>query len=282
MRNTYQTLWRATRYAAALLTLLLLAWACEKKETIFEGPYHVRFTRPDTTVRESYARTLRLSVHYAGPQLTTPIRIKYLVSGTAREGIDYRFVSEKGTVVIPANSSFGYIQLQLINNANNILASQDIRLTLVETEPANVRIGFGSGEIGKTMRFTILDECFLSGPYSGTNTLAQTPRTYPGILITSTDCKEYTLTNWNVNLLNYFGYNAIQPDLTFIDNGDNSLTIPEQVESNLSAPRDTISGSGFYNPLDQSLTFNIQFKTLTRDRQRDSIVVQNLKYVPER
>jgi hypothetical protein len=278
MRNTYHTLWRATRYAAALLTLLLLALACEKKETIFEGPYHVRFTRSDTTVRESYTQTLRLPVHYAGPQLSTPIRVNYLVSGNAREGIDYRFVGEKGTVVIPANQSFGYIQLQLINNANNILETQDIRFTLVEAEPANVRIGFGAGEIGKTMRFTIVDECFLSGTYSGTNTLAETPRQYPGIQITSTDCKEYTLTNWNLGL---FGLNAVRPDLTFIDNGDNSITIPAQVESQLTAPRDTISGSGFYNPLDQSITFNVQLTVLTADEKRDSAIVLNLKYKPQ-
>jgi hypothetical protein len=85
-----------------------------------------------------------------------------------------------------------------------------------------------------------------------------------------------------VNLLYYFDFNAIRPDLTFIDNGDNSITIPQQVEAELPAPRDTISGSGFYNPLDQSLTFNIEFTTRTRDRQRDSVVVQNLRYVPER
>ena len=277
MRNTYQTLWRATRYAAAFL--LLLALACEKKETIFEGPYHVRFSDPDTSVRESYVQPLRLSVHYAGPQLSTPIRVSYLVGGSAREGIDYRFVSEKGTVVIPANQSFGYIQLQLINNANNILETQDIRLTLVEAEPASVRIGFGSGEIGKTMRFTIVDECFLSGTYSGINTLVETPRQYPGIAITSTDCKEYTLTNWNLGL---FGLNAVRPDLTFIDNGDNSITIPVQTEAELSAPRDTISGSGFYNPLDQSITFNVQLKVLTQDQQRDSSIVLNLKYTPEK
>jgi hypothetical protein len=279
MRNTYQTLWGATRYAAAFLSLLLLALACEKKETIFEGPYHVRFTRSDTSVRESYTQTLRLSVHYAGPQLSTPIRVRYLVGGSAREGIDYRFVSEKGTVVIPANQSFGYIQLQLINNANNILETQDIRFTLLEAEPANVRIGFGSGEIGKTMQFTIVDECFLSGTYSGTNTQAETPRQYRGISITSTDCKEYTLTNWNLGL---FGLNAVRPDLTFIDNGDNSITIPPQTESELSAPRDTISGSGFYNPLDQSLTFNVELKVLTEDGKRDSSIVLNLKYNPEK
>ncbi len=279
MRNIYQTPWRAARYAAALLTLLLLAWACEKKETIFEGPYHVRFTRLDTTVRESYTRTLRLPVHYAGPQLATPIRISYLVGGSAREGIDYRFVSEKGTVVIAANQSIGYIQLQLINNANNILETQDIRLTLVEAEPANLRIGFGAGEIGKTMRFTIVDECFLSGSYTGINTLAEAARQYRDIDITSTDCKEYTLTNWNLGL---FGLNAVRTDLTFIDNGDNSITIPAQVEAELSAPRDTISGSGFYNPLDQSITFNVQLKILTEDEQRDSTIVLNLKYTPER
>ena len=279
MRDIYQTTWRATRYAAVFLTLLLLALACEKKETIFEGPYHVRFTSPDTSVRESYTRTLRLPVHYAGPQLSTPIRVRYLVSGSAREGIDYQFVGEKGTVVIPANQSFGYIQLQLINNANNILETQDIRLTLVEAEPATVRIGFGAGEIGKTMRFTIVDECFLSGTYSGSNTLAATSRQYAGIQITSTDCKEYTLTNWNLGL---FGLNALRPDLTFVDNGDNSITIPKQIESQLSAPRDTISGSGFYNPLDQSITFNVQLTVLTRDEERDSTIILNLKYTPEK
>ncbi len=266
------------RLAAALLPVLCASVACEKKEIIFEGPHYVRFTRPDTTLRESYTKPMRLSVHNAGPQLPEPITVRYLVSGNAREGIDYRILSEKGKVVIPANQSFGYVDLQLINNANNIISSQDLVFTITEVTPARLRIGFGSGEIGKTSRINIADECILSGAYTAAFQAGNQTITKEKISITSTDCREYRVSDWNVGL---FGVNALKPDLVFIDNGDNSITIAAQREDFLSAPRDTIRGDGFFNPSDQSVTLNIQL-TLELEDSRDTTVIYTLNYRPDR
>lgn len=274
MTNSYKYF----RWVLLILSAALGMVSCEQKEIVFEGPYHVRFTQADTTIRESYVRPIPISVHNAGPQLSTPITVKYVIGGNAREGIDYRILGTKGTVVIPANQSFGYVQLQLINNANNILEKQDIVFNITEVEPTSLRIGFGSGEIGKTMRFTIEDDCFLSGSYAGANLSASPTVIRTGISITSTNCNEYILSNWNIGL---FGLNAIKPDLQFIDKGDNSITIPPQTETYLTEPRDTIRGDGFVNPVDRSITFTIRFNVLG-SRQQDSLVVLNLKYTPEK
>jgi hypothetical protein len=262
--------------ASVLLLIGLLMFACEKQEIIFEGPYHVRFTRLDTAIRESVAGTIRVPIHNAGPQLSTPISVNYVIDGNAREGIDYRIVGERGAVIIPANQSFGYIELQLINNANNILESQDIIFTITRVNPDDLRIGFGAGQIGSSTRFTIIDECLFSGTYSGVNLNESPMQLYTGIGISSTDCREYVLSNWNLGV---FSIRAVRANLTFIDNGDNSLTIPPQINPELAAPRDTISGDGFINPLDQTLTFNVQVKVPV-NAQRDTTITLNFRYTP--
>ncbi len=255
------------RVRLLLCTLLLagisLFSACDKKEIIYEGPHYVRFTQEDTSSRESVTRPFRLSVHNGGPQLSTPITIKYLVSGSAREGIDYQITSQKGTVVIPANQSFGYIDLQLINNANNILASQDIIFTLTEVEPTSLRTGFGSSEIGRTLRFTVIDECILSGTYAGSQNGEDEQGqpitlTVPGISITSSNCKEYQVSNYNVGI-----YNTESPfRIQFSDNGDNTLTIPDQKTDALPDSLATLRGNGQVNPLNGEITLNITFADL--------------------
>jgi len=279
--NPYlKQLYGGLRLAAALLPVLCATVACEKKELLFEGPHYVRFTRPDTTVRESYTKPMRLLVHNAGPQLSEPITVRYVVGGNAREGIDYRILSEKGRVVIPANQSFGHVDVQLINNANNILSTQDLIFTITEVTPASLRIGFGSGEIGKISRITIADECILSGAYTAVFQARSQNFTKPGVRITGigNECREYRVSDWNVGL---FGINALKPDLLFVDNGDNSITIPPQREDFLSAPRDTIRGDGFFNPSDQSLTLNIQLQLQLEDN-RDTTLIYTLNYRPDR
>jgi len=279
-------------YALAWL-LLAFAVACEKKEIIFEGPHFVRFTYTDTTVRESFSQVIEIPVHNAGPQLSTPITVNYAVGGSAREGIDYQILDRKGTVQIPANESFGYIRLQLINNANNILESQDILFNLVEVQPASLRIGLGSGEIGKTARFTIQDDCILSGTYTGVNNNFRPSPSRSGISVTSTDCKVYTIANWNIDVwaklsprdsVNVFGYRAIKPTLRFEDVGDNSIIIPRQISGELYAPYDTIRGSGSINPLDGRITLNVAYRLPFRTQRGDTVVsfVQSLTYIPER
>ena len=46
-------------------------------------------------------------------------------------------------------------------------------------------------------------------------------------------------------------------DLRFIDNGDNTLTIPEQEEENLDQELATIKGNGVVDPVTGSIIMNI-------------------------
>jgi hypothetical protein len=212
--------------------------------------------------------------------LNQDIKIKYTVSGSAREGIDYEIEGKDGVtgeIEIDAGESFGYINLRLINNANNILESQNLVFTLLEVTPESLQIGRSAGGIiGRSMSFTIFDDCILSGSYTGTSEF--TGGVAEGIAITSTDCETYTLTNWNVGLLSIGG---VKLDLTFIDNGDNTLTIPPQIEDVISLASDTIQGTGSVNPSNGRLNFNIQLPFKTQ-AGIDTIVVLPIEYIPER
>ncbi len=253
--------------------------SCKEDRIIFEGPFHVRFT--DTTViqRESYPRTLNLQVHNAGPQLKEAITVQYVVSGTAREGIDYTILGTKGEVVIPANQSFGEIQVKLINNANDRLDTQNLIFTLTSVKPASLQVGFGKNKnIGNKMTLTIQDDCILSGYYIGTRVLSGSTVTVPNIQVTSTDCNEFLLSNWNVEI---FTVSAVHPTLKVIDVKDNSIIIPPQLNTYFGS--DTLRGTGSWNPLNGNLTLNIEWKTKTRNQKDDSLVrLPTLVFIPEK
>ena len=271
-----------TIFASVLgIGLTLLMFSCEESDLrrTFDGPYHVRFTDTTLVFKESYSKPISIRVHNAGPQLDQPITVTYTIGGTAREGRDYRIEGTKGTVVIPAKQSFGEIKLQLINNANNIIESQDIVFTLTGAQPSSLQVGFGSdNRIGRRMTFTIQDDCLLSGFYTGVRRAGQQNVTVPDIEITSLDCKTYVLTNWN---LGFFGFNAIKAQLRFVDNGDNSLTIPAQRSDDLAAPRDTIQGNGSWNPRDRRITLNLRLKIQIPNPTRDTVITQTLTYIPQ-
>jgi len=270
---------RSVLFGLLVLSVGVLA-SCEKKEIIFEGPYHIMFTEPTGSARESFHEVIPISVHLVGPHLNEDIKVRYTVSGTAREGIDYEIEGKDGVIgelEIDAGESFGYINLRLINNANNILESQNLVFTLLEVTPENLQIGRSAGGIiGRSMTFTIVDDCILSGSYTGRSQL--TGGAAEGIAITSADCETYTLSNWNVGLLSISG---IKLDLTFIDNGDNTLTIPPQIEDVLSLASDTIQGTGSVNPSNGRLNFNIDL-TFETEAGEDTIIVLPIEYIPER
>ncbi|MBD2701207.1 DUF4843 domain-containing protein [Spirosoma sp. BT702] len=271
------------RWLLVLLTVTLAGWGisgCEKQDLdkTFDGPYFVRFTDTTLTYKESYSKPITIQVHNVGPQLTEAITINYTVSGTAREGKDYTIVGTKGKVVIPANKSTGTISVKLINNANNILESHSLNFTLTSVSPASLQVGFGKGEvpIGKVFKLIIQDDCLFGGSYTGTSRLGNQNYTVSDAEITSTDCKTYTLKNWNIALLDF---NAIKPTLTFVDNGDNSLTIPSQTNTELSST-DRISGTGAWNPIDRKITLNLQL-TVRQTNGRDTTLTFPQTYTPQ-
>jgi hypothetical protein len=264
-----------------LLCVLLGAsifMACEKKEIVFQGPYHVRFSEPSASARESFNQPIRIPIHLVGPHRNVPITVRYTISGTARRGIDFRIEGEEGTVIIPPNQSFGYIVLRLINNANNILESQDLTFNITSVSPDDLQIGFSKeGIIGRSTTFTILDDCILSGTYTGVREGVQNVAPVSDVEITSTDCVEYLASNWNIGLIQL---PSVPMNFRFVDNGDNTLTIPKQAEEVLSAPNDTIQGIGSVNPLNGRLTFNIELLLKGKDGRDSSRIVIPVTYIP--
>lgn len=221
-----------------LLFLLLLATGCETDPRLLnEAYYAVRFTDAGITLKESYTETIRIEVHNAGKALDEDLTISYKVTGSAREGTDYTIVGEERTITIPAGEYFGYIEVDLINNANNILRTQDVVFTLKRTDSDELTVGQGEGGIGSTFTLSIQDDCILGGPYSGSTGAFSVP--VEGIQITSTDCETYTLSNWNIG---YFSP-PYEYSLTFIDNDDNTITIEEQ-----DSDAGKITGSGVVDP----------------------------------
>ena len=84
------------RFLGKIVFVLLFAFmvSCEKAgETIFEGPYHARFTESESSIVENYAdpfnlnqnEPLSIELHIAAPSPTSTTIIEYEVSGSAQE-----------------------------------------------------------------------------------------------------------------------------------------------------------------------------------------------------
>jgi hypothetical protein len=234
-----------------VVALILLMTSCETERIIFTGPYHVRFTEPSAFEKESYSGVIEIEVHHVGPAPEQDVTMSYTIGGNAREGVDYVILEERKKVKIPAGEYFGFIKIQLINNANNILRSQDIIFTLQTTNIDKLEVGQGPSALGKSFTFTIFDDCILGGTYSGQRTGSSS--SMEGMTITSQDCENYVLSNWNINIFQ----TDTEMDLNFIDNGDNTLTIPEQEEEEIDEEFATIRGTGVVDPATREIILNI-------------------------
>ncbi len=254
-------------FSTYALVLLILITSCETEPIIFRGPYHVRFTDPSAYDKESFSQPIDIQVHLAGPALDEELTIGYLIGGSAREGVDYVILDERKKVKVPAGEFFGNIRIQLINNANNILRSQDIVLTLISANQNNLEIGQGASAIGKVFTFTIFDDCILGGTYAAER--IDGSNTYSDISITSQDCETYLLSNWNIDVFS----TDQEMDLNFIDNGDNTLTVPEQEEEFIDDELATIRGSGVVDPVTREILMTITLVDFD-DQPEVSIVYQ--------
>lgn len=231
--------------------ILWCALGCESERILFEGPYHVRFTEDADVRKESVRGKIPIEVHVAGPVPERSITVSYSVNGTAREGVDYRIVGTRGEIRINAGQFFGNIEIELINNANNILRSQNIVFRLESVSSEELQVGQGVSGIGREFTFTIEDDCILGGTYTGLRTVTSAP--VEDISITSTDCEEYLLSNWDIDI---FSFPQVR-DLVFIDNADNTLTIPEQEELTLPDSQATIRGFGVVDPVTKEITMTV-------------------------
>lgn len=225
------------------LFCLIALLACETEPILFQDGYHVRFTETSAILKESYSPIVNIEVHNAGPLNSDDVTISYAISGSAREGVDYEIIGTRGQVVINEGEYFGNIQIKLINNSNNIIRSQDLILTLTGVNDSALRVGQSEGGIGTKFTLTIVDDCILGGTYSGSRSAFSIPT--PNLNITSSDCETYILSDWDIDVFDY----PFPMSLTFIDNADNTLTIPEQEQPELPEESATIKGIGSFDPL---------------------------------
>jgi len=242
------------RAAVILLLLFPIFFGCETERILFTGPNHVRFSEAALSTKESNTQILSIEVHLVGPALTDDLTIFYSISGSARENVDYRILETRESFTIKKGKYFGVIQVQLINNSNNIIRSQDLQLNLTATSDSNISVGQGEGGIGKKYILTIVDDCILGGSYTGSRGSVTAP-----VTITSSDCEKYTVSNWNINV---FSSTTVM-NLILIDNADNTLTIPEQEEENISEEFATIKGNGVVDPVTGTIILNVTLVDFT-------------------
>ncbi len=265
--------------------------SCKEEMTIFAGQSFVRFNDTTLTYKESYSTSIKVKVHNAGAVLTEGIIVSYTVGGTAKEGRDYKIEGTKGTVFIPSGQSFGEISVKLINNSNNILESSSIEFTLTDATPKEkIQVGLNGGRLGKKMILTIKDACIFEGTYTGALPVKTQLYGVPDVDISSTDCKKYIIDNLNIGFANFsqffgyadmLGFDAEHPKLTFIDNGNNTLTIPKQVIPELPTGFDTLSGTGLWNPQNKRITLSIRMKVRKLTPRKDTIINLPLYYIPQ-
>jgi hypothetical protein len=213
----------------------------------------VRFSESEISLKESHGQTVQVELHLAGPAQAEDISVFYSISGSARDGIDYTILGDRGVATINKGKYFGYIMVELINNSNNIIRSQDIIFTLNSTDNSKLSVGQGTARIGSNLIFTINDDCILGGTYEGSRSIFSIPKS--GISITSEDCENYRLSDWNIDIFNY----PLPLGLNFVDNGDNTLTIPTQEQPEFSEDFATIEGFGSVNPLTREIFMTIKF-----------------------
>jgi hypothetical protein len=87
-------------------------------------------TTADSTLNKRRG-TIKIRINLVGPQRSTPTEVTYqVVQGSTTAVAGTHYTALPGTVTIPANSSFGDIDLQLLNNAATTPASVDLVLEI--------------------------------------------------------------------------------------------------------------------------------------------------------
>lgn len=111
-----------TIWTICLAALVSLSGCFEANDNTYNGPNLVEFapTSQNVTVAGNPV-TVDIKVQLVREQRPNPTTVTYSIdpASTGIEGTDYSFTETRGTLTIPANSSFGYIKLTLNRPAAN-------------------------------------------------------------------------------------------------------------------------------------------------------------------
>lgn len=118
------------KYTFVIGLISLMFTACKKEYQTYKGPSVVEFSpaiksRSQGTVAAPGYDSVK--VQLVGPQRPANLELSYTIDpkSTAVEGNHYT-IPNLGKLIIPANSSFGYIRVNLVPGSipNNLTASQ--------------------------------------------------------------------------------------------------------------------------------------------------------------
>lgn len=137
----------------AILFFATFMVACEEELTVFEGPYHVRFTTTSSTLDENKAAGGIIKLHFAGTKPSSSIEVKLSVSG-GQEGVDFVFLEGGTTLTIPSGDFFTSFKVAAVDNDEND-GNKTITFTI---ESVSGGFDAGLGLVGKTYVLTIKDD----------------------------------------------------------------------------------------------------------------------------
>ena len=254
-------------YKLFALILFALALSCDKaEETIFEGPYHARFTETESEVLENYSDPLNLNqnepisipVHIAAPSLSSTTSIEYEVSGTAVENVDYILEDgDKKRILIQVGKHKGEIKFFPLNNREQT-GDKTIKFTFTSV---NNGLAAGFGETGINGRFHTVtikdDDCLVDlRKFEGKWEFNQNN----GQFIYDVNI----LVDWNANNRIYmFGYTGLDTTLFAFANLDlcrGEFEIPEQFLAGTNQLEGTRSeGKGSFDSEVELLSFSYSY-----------------------
>jgi len=143
-------IYRITSIAVLFMAIFIVG--CEEQLTVFEGPYHVRFTGTSSSQKESSISETVIKIHYAGSQPAESIQVDFSFTG-GTEGVDFTLIG--GTsLTIPAGEWFTSFSVKPIDNQ---VADGDKVITF-EITSVSGDISAGLGLVGKKFTYTITDD----------------------------------------------------------------------------------------------------------------------------
>ncbi|GIV36831.1 MAG: hypothetical protein KatS3mg032_1210 [Cyclobacteriaceae bacterium] len=219
---------------------------CEEQLTIFEGPYHVRFSGTSASVSEDATTVTTVQVHFAGPSPAEDIQVEFSVTGGVA-GTDFEFVGSSGTTVtIPAGEFFATFSVRPVDN----LVADGNKTIVFEITSVSGGLSAGLGLVGKKFTYTIVDnDC----PFEVANFTGTYDCDEPGYGV-----YEVTLeagAEPNTVLINNF-WDAGATIYVVFDPDSNTLEVPDQPTGlDFGGPLH-VMGSGTYAACDGNFSYN--------------------------
>ncbi len=241
------------RKFSLLLLTVMFTTACEEQFTLFEGPYHVRFSGSSASVSENSTTPTNIQVHFAGPVTSEDIQVELTISGGVQDE-DFELSVGSNTITIPAGEFFASFTVLPIDN---VVA--DGNKTII-FEITSVSGGYqpGLGLVGKKFTYTIVDnDCpFEVSNFTGTYNCDE-----PDYGVYEVTLSPGSLPN-SVKINNFWDYGLTI--YVVFDPGSNVVEVPDQPTgiSSSGSPLHVV-GTGTYAACEGTFSYNYRIYRLS-------------------